>query len=313
LARKDGSVNGRRVRGLAAFICLAVCRSGSSADSGAEPVQLLDAGAAPRARLAYTFTRPPRPFTSVSQSGRMLLRGLFQGEDAYTPPLYVSWVPAGDAGWRIARVELLSDDKVPAPRRAALAGLARQLEGREVKATVDASGSLSLSMQAGYDAAEDRALFELRRLLALQLTAPLPQVPCGVGARWRRTVELPLEAAGAARITLDYTLVDSTPTSIDLEVAARIGGAVQPARLAGGGIERGISLSQLEGQGHGRIVRLLDEPTPVVSELELEAVMTLSGADTGAGYKLVVRSRDLMQADRLGPPQWDAPPEGDEP
>jgi hypothetical protein len=60
---------------------------------------------------------------------------------------------------------------------------------------------------------------------------------------------------------------------------------------------------------------LTGEATPVYSDLELEASMSL--AVTGeaeptpteeqrlGGYKLVVRAREAMQADALGPLEWD--------
>ena len=283
----------------------AACRcSRSAADAGAvaPTVLLLDAGAAPRAPLVYDFVKPPRPFSSVSQTGRLVLRGLFQGDDVYTPALAVAWAPAGDAGWRLEHVELLSDEKVPEERRRVLAELNRKLEGREVEAAVGPHGELALRLPAAYDGAEERALGELRRLLALQLTAPLPLEPVGLGARWSRTVVLPLDAAPRAAVTFEYTLTDRTGTSIDLAVAARLSGEPQPAPL-----DPRVTVSQLEGQGRGRIVRLLDEVTPVVSELELEATMTLELPDAGSGYKLVVKTRDLMQAARLGPLDWEEP------
>ncbi len=85
--------------------------------------------------------------------------------------------------------------------------------------------------------------------------------------------------------------------SVDLAVATAFSADPQPAPPTPG-LSASVVIDQVEGRLAGRIVRLTDEATPVYSDLDLEAVMSLTevGAvgpltddDRSHGYKLVLR------------------------
>ncbi len=282
-------------------------------DDGAR-VDLLDAGDGPRAPLRYRFRDPPRSFELVTQSGMYLIRGLLQGEASYLPPIASRWTlvestGSGCARWRLAAAAARDDEQAGAEVVAAARRVLAGLTGREVVTCVDERGGLTLTAPPSKDHAEQQILESFRRAFELQLTIPLPAPAVGKGARWRVERSLPLAADGIT-YELTYRLNDVTDKGLDVDVA--IACSTRPHAVAGAS-ER-IVVDQVSGKGHGRIVAMLSELTPVQSNLEFQTTLSLTPSageptedERSRGYKVVYRARQLMQAEALGPLDWDTP------
>jgi hypothetical protein len=290
-------------------------------------VELIGAGDEPRKILEYRFEAPPRPFTLLTQQGIGKVRGVLQAEEEYGPPLALHLVPESNAVrfgvarvvWRIDAARASDDEKVTAHTRQATDEAGRRLVGRRITVCVGPHGETVVDVPVPTDLLEARLLGEVERVLALELAPPLPRVPVGRGASWKARALRPLALAAQVEYASLLTLSDFDDDGFDLAVATTLSAAPQPAPPTPG-VAVPVVIDEVEGSLGGRIVRLTREATPVYSDLDLEAIMSLTEvAATGSepteaerkrGYKLVVRSREAMQADTLGPLSplnWDEP------
>lgn len=264
----------------------------------APAVTVLDAGAEPRAALRYQHTTPPRPFTSVTQEALITFRGVLQGEESQTPPMVLHWEPvANERSWgaSITHWRLTSAEG------------AQELVGAVWIVSVGANGQLKIEPPSDVASSVAKVTERLRRVLAWSLAVPLPDEPVGKGARWTATWRAPVGVGTEVEHLATYTLNDANHTGVDLEVACRLSG--QPQRPA----ER-VVVDEIEGDYAGRVVLLLEEATPVQTELAFRAGMSTievagsSGAPTDEerrhGNKIIWRGRLLLQADAVGPLLW---------
>jgi hypothetical protein len=278
-------------------------------------VELLDPGAAPRKPLRYRYQDPPRSFKMVTQSGMYLIRGVLQGEESYLPPTASRWdlVEAqgeGCARWRLGTARALDDEKAGDETVKATRAVVDGLIGKEVTTCVGRRGQLALTLPPPASPAERQILDLFRAAFELQFTIPLPKQAVGKGARWRVTRLLPLAADGIIH-ELTYELNDVAEKGLDANVTMAF--STRPHAVAGS--DASIIVDQVSGSGQGRVVAMLSELTPVQSDLTFETVMSLTPSESRAvpteeerarGYKMVYRARQLMQADALGPLDWES-------
>ena len=291
---------------------------------GGADVEVVAAGDEPRRLLVYRFTVPPRPFTLLVQAGMARVRGVRQAEEDYGPPLALRFEPASSTlrlgvsriVWRIAAASTGDDPKVAAYARDATDAAGRRLVGRELTVRIGPHGEIAIDAPPPADPLEKRLLDEIERVFAIELAPPLPAVPVGPGAHWTAHRMRPLGVATEVDWAIDLTLADVEADSVDLRVATAFSADPQPAPPTPG-LSANAVIDQVEGRLAGRIVRSTREATPLRSDLELDAVLGLT--DVGAvggvahederiqGSKFVIRSREAMQADALGPIEWRRP------
>jgi hypothetical protein len=299
-------------------------RSNAEAED-AIAVELLQPGAAPLAPLRYRHNQAPRTFRLVVQSGIYVMRGILQGEDSYLPAVVTSWDSVGEpssaedtcARWRLASAEVLPEKdkkKVPTTVVDATKNVVSALVGREVTTCVGSRGGLRLTMPEPADAPQRQLLDILAQAFELEFTVPLPREPVGVGARWRVRRPLPL-AVGEATYQLDYELKNVAEKGFETAVTMTFSGEphhVKPKDPTVA-LPKPVVVDQIEGEGHGELYSMFDEMTPMQVDLSFEAVMSLTpSASDGApteeeqkhAYRLVYRTREMMQAAQLGPLAW---------
>jgi hypothetical protein len=250
----------------------------SRAGAGAVPsvtLTLLDAGSAPRRVLRYALHTHASVLDLVVQRGRLLLRGVFEGEESYTPPVATLWevsdVHATHGGratrfaLSLATGRILADDKAPDAFRAELArGLGAAIDAR-IDATADPTGRLvrfDASPRASSDAAP--ALFgELSGAIAMNLLLALPDEAVGRGARWRTTQQRRVGALGDVYEDQLVTLeeIDGDRVTVARDVSFRAGRTDL-------GVIRGeaVRIENLIGSGHGASVYALADVVPIVSD-----------------------------------------------
>src|SRR5262249_22742820 len=89
-------------------------------------VELIDPGEEPRLPLRYDYTRAPRSFLSIDQSGILTVRGALDGSESYAPPVAARWEVAQMTtrlgvtriAWQLAEAHTLDDEKVTQEARA---------------------------------------------------------------------------------------------------------------------------------------------------------------------------------------------------
>jgi hypothetical protein len=305
----------------------AAARPSAEADAeDAIAVELLQPGAAPLTPLRYQQALPPRTFRLVVQSGIYVMRGILQGEDSYLPTVVTSWDNIGEppsagqepcARWRLASAEVLPEKdkkKVPATVVDATRRVVSALVGREVTTCVGNRGGLRLTMPEPADASQRQLLDIFAQAFELEFTVPLPREPVGVGAKWRVRRPLPLAVADAT-YQLDYELKNVAAKGIETAVTIAFSG--EPRRVKptdpSVALRTPVVVDQIEGEGHGELYSMLGEMTPMRMDLSFEAVLSLTpstsdGAPTEEerrhGYRLVYRTREMMQAAQLGRLTW---------
>jgi len=299
--------------------------SGTAADrvqEDAAVVELLAPGAAPLAPLRYRHHDAARTFRLVVQSGIYVMRGVMQGQDSYLPTIATSWDNTGEAvsgpgtcvRWRLASAEVQQDKKVPATvidgTKKAVAGLV----GREATTCVGDRGGLRLTMPEPGDAAQRQVLDILAQAFELEFTVPVPLEPVGVGAKWRVRRTLPLAVADAT-YQLDYELKNVAEKGFETAMTMTFSGGSQPAKHASVALPTPVVVDQIEGQGRGELYSMLDELTPMQTDLSFEAVMTLTPSahddaptdeERNHAYRMAYRTRQMMSAAQLGPLTWGA-------
>ncbi|HSI02890.1 MAG TPA: hypothetical protein VLC93_00355 [Myxococcota bacterium] len=261
-------------------------------------VTVLDAGAEPRAALRYQHTTPPRPFTSVTQEALITFRGVLQGEESRTPPILLHWEPAAsERSWGVSTTHW----------RLAAAEGAQELVGAVWIVRVGKNGQLRIEPPGDMAPSAAKLAERLRRVLAWTLAVPLPDESVGKGARWTATWRAPVGVGTDVEHVATYALNDSNRAGVDLDVTCRLSG--QPQRPA-----EHVVVDEIEGDYAGRIVLLLEEATPVQTELAFRSGMATveAASDSGPptdeerrrGNKIVWRGRLLLQADAIGPLHW---------
>ena len=306
-------------------------RNGAAAHPSAEAedaiaVEVLEPGAAPLAPLRYRHGQAPRAFRLVAQSGIYVMRGVMQGEDSYLPAFVTSWENAGEAPssgqdtcarWRLASAEVLPEKdkkKVPTTVVDATRKVVSALVGREVTTCVGNRGGLRLTVAEPADASERQLLDIVAQAFELEFTVPLPREPVGVGARWRVRRPLPL-AVDEATYQLNYELKNVAEKGFETAVTMTFSGEPHRVKLKDPSVvvPTPVVVDQVEGEGRGELYSMLDEMTPMRVDLSFEAVMSLTPStsdgepteeDRRHGYRLVYRTREMMQAAQLGPLAW---------
>jgi len=283
-------------------------------------------GDEPRRILAYRLAAPPRPFTLLTQAGMARVRGVLQAEEEYGPPLAVHFEPETSAfrfgvsriTWRIAAASTADDPKVAAHTKLATERAAQRLVGSRFTVFVGPHGESAVETPTATDLLEQRLLDEIERVFAVELAPPLPREPVGRGAHWTAHRVRALGLAMQVDYAIELTLDDLDTDGFDLGVMTTFAADPQPPPPTPG-LEANVVVDQVEGTLAGRVVRLTGEATPVYSDLDLEAVMSLTempiepgdeereptDEERRRGYRLVVRSREVMQADALGPLDWE--------
>jgi hypothetical protein len=280
-------------------------------------VALLDPGAGPRRLLRYAWSAPPRPFTLLVQRGMARIRGVLQVQEDYGPPTAFHLVPeesvvrlgVARVTWKLGAASTTSDEKVTPEALRATDAAAQRLVGRQLVTYLGPVGQTEVDVTYPSDVLDRRLLEEVVRVLELELAPRLPDAPVGPGARWQTTHSRKLALAESVQCTSVFRLTDVEPDSIDLDVTLSVSAEPQhPAPVAG--VTDPVLIDRVEGTLEGRIVRLLGEPTPVLSDLSLEAGMSLTQIEANqreptdeqrrTGYRLVVTSRESMKADALG-------------
>jgi hypothetical protein len=263
-----------------------------------ESFTLVDAGAAPRARLRFAWD--PHASREVVVAAALSSRRM-EG-NAWSDPLAVPAIregfgvtttPAAGGGATIAFRGLdAAVDGTPPPDQAAradeyLADFRDHLQRRRGTIVADDRGRLSgfafddaSPLKAG---SHDRATDDLtERWLAAAV--PLPDEAVGPGARWRVVTAL---RAGAAIVkqTAEYTLVEARPDRwIVDEVVRRIGEdqLVDAPGLPAGAIAELIALFR-EQRGRVELSRAL--PWPVAGQVTTELRVHVKLGVPGAGVR----------------------------
>ena len=281
---------------------------------GAAPSpELLDPGAEPRQLLRYDWASAPRPFSLLVQRGMGRVRGVLQVVEDYAPPTAFRLAPdeslvrfgVARVTWRIQDASIGDDARASESASRATEAAARALVGHRVVTFLGPSGQLVVETSPVPGMLETRLLDDLVRILELELSPPLPRAPVGVGARWAVTRSRPFALATRAEHRSVFVLRDLEPGAIDLDAEITVSAPAQAAS----GTDAPVVVDRVEGILRGRIVRMLGEPTPVLTDLSLEGAMSLTEVEPGQteptdgqrgrGYRVVVTSRESMKADAV--------------
>jgi hypothetical protein len=247
-----------------------------------ESFRLLDAGAAPRAPLRYTWDAKANRALVVEASlrSRRLADGTWSDALAVAPVReglgFITQPTTGGAATLsfrglIGEVGASSDAAARARAEEYLSGFRTLIEHRRGTATIDDRGQLSglVFADAAADAGtRDRAVDEtLQRWIAAAV--PLPAEPIGKGARWRVATVL-RAGPGVIKQTAEYTLVEARPDRwvIDTDVR-RIGEdqLVSAAGLPDGSVAELIALFR---ENQGRVELSPSLPWPIAGTVTTE-------------------------------------------
>jgi hypothetical protein len=251
-----------------------------------ESFRLLDAGAAPRARLRYAWD--PKANRELTVDATLTTRRL-AGDGTWGAPLAVPTVregfgviatPTADGGATLAfrgvTATIVGTPDADARARADeyLASFRDHVEHRRGTIAADARGRVGriafadAAPAAPAKAAPDRAIDDVtERWLAASV--PLPDEPIGAGARWRVVTVL---RAGAAIVkqSADYTLVEARPDRWIVEVDVRRVGEDQLVDATGLPPGSVVELIALFREHKGRVELSPSLPWPIAGTLSTE-------------------------------------------
>jgi hypothetical protein len=287
-------------------------------------VELEDAGQAPRRILRYDLHAHASVLDLVVQRGRLLLRGILESEETYTPPVATLW-ELGDVHrdaasdttqftLTLALGRVLPDEKATDTLRDALAATLRAAVGRRLEASADDRGRLArIDAPAGSDSDAPALLPELEDAIAARLLLPLPEEPVGVGARWRVVCTSRIGSLEAVTEERRVFL-----RSLDGErIAVRIASSFRASSGRAGTLHgEEVRIANVEGAGSGDAVYALTDVVPVRADQSWKVdadLFATSPPDAAGGgdaprearYHVAYEGRELLRvpdARELEPP-----------
>lgn len=262
---------------------LSILLSSASALAGPS-LALVDPGAEPRRPLRF------HPTTGTTEQVRMTMGMASQMAMGGTtmpamkiPPmildldLEVLEVEAdGDIRYRftIADTGVGAGQDLGADVVAAMSAAMQPLEGTSGEVTVSPTGvsrGATLTPSAG---ADPQMVADMRKSM-VNASAPLPEEPVGVGARWTLTSDLD-EGGLQLQQVASYELVELTDTTITLRVDVQQ--SAEPQEFAPDGLPPGATakLSHMRSKGSGSTVLQFDRVMPTRSDMQMHTDMTVS-------------------------------------
>jgi hypothetical protein len=252
----------------------------SAASNAAADVTLLDAGAAPRRVLRYTFTKGASESLSMRQQMGMAIEvnGMAMPSQPIPATLMTLKLDVADvtaSGAADVRAEIVQVDvdtvganpMLLAPLRAALA----PMQGVVVSYRVAPNGQVeqvSLSENAPVGTPVAQALGSTE-----QLSVAFPAEPVGVGARWKamRTVQ---QNGVTIQQTMEYTVASLAADSVVLDLAVVQQAAEQTFAVPGAPPGTEATLRSLDGRGTSSVVIHFARVQPQLT-MTLKAVMAM--------------------------------------
>lgn len=278
------------------LLAFAACTVLSSAAAAQSTVELLEAGASPRAPLRYSFEsgRTERASLDTLLQISILLGGQQLPLGAMPPIKMVMQLRSSDvAADGSARIdfELVSSEANGEDLQAMQMNQALQAtKGLTGWYRVDNRGRLSagqLNLPEGSAAGQATGLQDIQQSMQ-QMAAPLPEESVGAGARWRvvqnvstndmkmrQTAEYTLRSRSGNRVELDVKLVDASMESLP----------TLPAE---------VKLDSLQMQGGGSTAIQLDRLVPS-GTVDADIAMTMSMSAQGQSQNMAMNMK-LKQA-----------------
>ncbi|RME26811.1 MAG: hypothetical protein D6798_05905 [Deltaproteobacteria bacterium] len=257
----------------------------SSVPALAEPsLALVDPGAEPRRPLRFH----PAPGTTeqvrmtMEMASQMAMGGTTMPAMKIPPmildlDLEVLEIEAdGDIRYRftIADTGVGAGDDVGTDVVTAMSAAMQPLEGTSGEVTVSPTGvsrDATLTPSAG---ADPQMVADMRKSMA-NASAPLPEEPVGVGARWTLTSDMN-EGGLQFQQVASYELVELTDTTITLRVDVQQ--SAEPQAFAPDGLPPGATavLSHMGSKGSGSTVLRFDRVMPTRSDMQMHTDMTVN-------------------------------------
>jgi hypothetical protein len=237
--------------------------SAPEVDGGAETtVKLLDPGAEPRTALRYRFqaNRTDKMIMEMSTAVAMEV-GDQKQPDTQMPATRMTMTidsrevsPEGDLhyAFELEQIEVLPDSGAnPAVVQAMQAQVSKML-GLSGSATVTSRGfarDTEVKLPPGIDPQARQIMDNMKQSLN-QMSAPLPEEPVGLGARWQVTVPLDTPMVKLTQIAT-YTLSEVQGDKVKLDVAIKQSAPPQEVETPGTAPGVTVSLESLDTSGTG--------------------------------------------------------------
>lgn len=258
-------------------------------------VELLEAGAEPRAPLVRSLSSAPQQVEVASSSTTRLSVVGLPAPDAVQATEHSTWraLPDPEGALRIELIAARGTSTAPPEEQrdpSRLVGLTTTLQ-------IDAQGRVLHSQTAPPPTAlDDQGQRQLQALesLAAQMSVALPAEAVGVGARWRTQQVLQAGALPiAVKITSELVQREGQRVALDVDIDA----AAPPTALQVDDFSGKVKALQL--QARQVLVLDLDRPLPLSRETRTTLHLELSGWKGIVPVKLTM---DLQQEQTLRTP-----------
>ena len=254
----------------------------------AATVTLLEAGAAPREPLRYSFKSGASERASVDLIMQIAMSmGGQQMPMGNTPPIRMvmgmKTTEVGQDGSARVEFEVVSAEAVGAapgdPNAAAVAQGLAGVKGMGGSYRISPQGAISgAAMKPAQGGAAMPALGDMEQTME-QLTAPFPAEPVGVGARWQVVQQADTGVMKVSQ-TAEYTLRSRKGNTIELGVK------MIDAKIDAGGMPAGTTVNGVAITGGGTMTTDLARLVPS-GTMDTDTKVTISaGGAGGAGQSM---------------------------
>ncbi len=245
-------------------------------------VELVDAGAEPRAPLRYKFNADMKELLvmDMTMSIAMEINGSRQPTNS-VPTIRMTMALKGQEltedgdlkyGFELTKVEILKSESANPAVVAAMKGAMSGIVGLRGWAVVDSRGltrDADFTVPAGASPTVMRQIDQMRNQLN-QMSAPFPEVAVGVGAVWRVTQTI--DTSFSLTQTATYELTEYTGDGARMSVTLKQSALPQRMNLPALPPGATANLKFFESQGSGEVDFMVDRLVPE-SEMTMKMKM----------------------------------------